>query len=120
MRQKGGLNNKWNQKGWLQIYSELNDRSKILEQLSNQSGGFLKHLDLLIEENLLNVVFEDLSISSQSGHNNTFFCSQVALEEEIYKMSILQSLLLFLNLLLPKCKQNAQGWNLIALGLYKI
>ena len=35
-------------------------------------------------------------------------------------MLSLQSLLLSLNLLLPKCKQNAQGWNLIALGLHKI
>ena len=117
---EGGLNNEWDWKGWLRIYLELNDRPKILEQLSDQSGGFLKHLDLLVEENLLNVVSRDLYISSQSGHNNMFFCSQVASEEEVYKMSILQSLLLSLNLLLPKCKQNAQGWNLIALGLYKI
>ena len=98
----------------------MNDRPKILEQLSDQSGGFLKHLDLLVEENLLNIVSEDLYISSQSGHNDTFFCSQVISEEEIYEMSIFQSLLLSLNLLLPKCKQNAQGWNLIALGLHEI
>ena len=117
---EGGLNNEWDRKGWLRIYPELNDRPKILEQLSDQSGGFLKHLDLLVEENLLNVVSGDLYISSQSGHNDTFFCSQVASEEEVYKMSILQSLLLSLNLLLPKCKQNARGWNLIALGLHEI
>ena len=117
---EGGLNNKWNQKGWLWIYPELNDRPKILEQLSDQSGGFLKHLNLLVEENLLNIISADLSILFQSGHNDMFFCSQVASEEEVYKMSILQSLLLSLNLLLPKCKQNAWGWNLIALGLHKI
>ena len=67
----------------------------------------MKHLDLLIEENLLNIVSVNLYISSQSGHNDMFFCSQVASEEEIYEMSIFQSLLLSLNLLLPKCKQNA-------------
>ena len=98
----------------------MNDRPKILEQLSDQSGGFLKHLDLLVGENLLNVVSGDLYILFWSGHNDMFFCSQVASEEEVYEMSILQSLLLSLNLLLPKCKQNAWGWNLIALGFHEI
>ena len=101
---KGGLNNKWDWKDWLWIYLELNDRSKILEQLSDQSNGFLKHLNLLVEENLLNVVSGDLYILSQSGYNDMFFYSQVTSEEKIYKMSILQSLLLSLNFLLPKCK----------------
>ena len=35
-------------------------------------------------------------------------------------MSIIQSLLLSLNLFLPKCKQNARRWNLIALRLHEI
>ena len=79
--------------------------------MTEKSSGFLKHLNLLVEENLLNVISGDFFILFQSGYNDMFFCSQVASKEEVYEMSILQSLLLSLNLLL---------WNLIALGLHEI
>ena len=83
---EGGLNNEWNWKDWLWIYLELNDRPKILEQLSDQSDGFLKHLNLLIEENLLNIISENLYILFQSDYNDMFFCSQVASEEKVYEI----------------------------------
>jgi hypothetical protein len=75
------------------------------------------HLDVLHAAQLLDEYQGSLVLKSKSGMRDMFFLEEVANKGEVYQISVLQGLLILLNLLLSK--HNERGFSMVATGIFE-